>query len=226
MSGQINVEVDAPQQADLSLIMAEIREQYENLAAKNNRELEAWFKSKVRTKPWLCDQLNANHKLLYVTCCCLLQTDELTKEVAVNQEIISTSKSEVSELRRTLQNLEIELQSQLSMVHSRNIAFSILFLSLFQGWQENVSNTYFHFFSPPFVVQKAALEGTLADTEGRYSMQLQTLQMQVLGLEEQLTQLRADIENQSFEYKRLLDIKTRLEMEIAEYRRLLDGEGR
>lgn len=47
MSGQINVEVDSTPQADLSVIMAEIREQYENLAAKNNRELEAWFKAKV-----------------------------------------------------------------------------------------------------------------------------------------------------------------------------------
>lgn len=47
MSGQISVEVDSRPQADLSIIMAEVREQYENSAAKSNRELEAWFKAKV-----------------------------------------------------------------------------------------------------------------------------------------------------------------------------------
>lgn len=72
--------------------------------------------------------------------------------------------------------------------------------------------------------QKRALEAALDETKSRFSITLAGLQGQVLGLEDQLSHLRADLEKQKLQYSELLDIKTRLELEIADYRRLLEGE--
>uniref|UniRef100_A0A8C3BQ75 Keratin, type I cytoskeletal 19 n=1 Tax=Cairina moschata TaxID=8855 RepID=A0A8C3BQ75_CAIMO len=88
VAGQVSVELDSAPGIDLSKILADMRDQYELMAEKNRKDAEAWFHSK---------------------------TEELNREVAVNTEQLQSSKSEVSDLRRTLQGLEIELQSQLSM---------------------------------------------------------------------------------------------------------------
>ncbi|XP_006114360.1 keratin, type I cytoskeletal 14-like [Pelodiscus sinensis] len=159
LGGEITVEMDAAPGVDLTKILADMREQYESLAEKNRKEAEQWFYTK---------------------------TEELNREVAMNTEQLQSGKSEITELRRTIQGLEIELQSQLSM--------------------------------------KAALEGTLAETEARYGTQLAQLQALITSVEEQLAELRCDMERQNHEYKILVDVKTRLEQEIATYRRLLEGE--
>uniref|UniRef100_F7FXN8 Keratin, type I cytoskeletal 14 n=1 Tax=Ornithorhynchus anatinus TaxID=9258 RepID=F7FXN8_ORNAN len=159
VGGDVNVEMDAAPGVDLSRVLSEMRDQYEKMAEKNRKDAEDWFFSK---------------------------TEELNREVASNSELVQSSKTEISELRRTMQNLEIELQSQLSM--------------------------------------KASLEGSLEETKGRYCMQLSQIQGLISNVEEQLAQLRCEMEQQNQEYKILLDVKTRLEQEIATYRRLLEGE--
>ncbi|CAH2302530.1 keratin, type I cytoskeletal 19 [Pelobates cultripes] len=158
-TGQINVEMDAAPGINLTGILNSMRVEYEHLADKNRKDAEEWF---------------------------LKKSNELKKEITVGVQEVQTSRTEISDLKRTLQNLEIELQAQISM--------------------------------------KNSLEGTLSETEGRYCAQLSQLQVQITSIEEQLQQVRIDMERQNAEYQRLLDIKTRLEMEIETYRRLLEGE--
>ncbi|XP_005531498.1 PREDICTED: keratin, type I cytoskeletal 15-like [Pseudopodoces humilis] len=159
LTGTVNVEMDAVPGIDLTRVLAEMREQYEALAEKNRKDAEAWF---------------------------FTQTEELNREVATHTQQIQTSKSEITELRRTLQSLEIDLQSQLSM--------------------------------------KAGLEANLRDTEGRYCAQLAQIQALITSVEEQLSELRCDMERQNQDYRMLMDIKSRLEQEIATYRQLLEGQ--
>ncbi|KAM8819027.1 keratin, type I cytoskeletal 14 isoform 13-T13 [Rhynchonycteris naso] len=159
VGGQVSVEVDSAPGIDLAKILSDMRSQYEVMAEKNRKDAEAWFTS---------------------------QSEELNREVAGHTEQLQMSKTEVTDLRRTLQSLEIELQSQLSM--------------------------------------KAALEGTLAETEARFGAQLAQIQALISSIEAQLSDVRADTERQNLEYQQLMDIKTRLEQEIATYRSLLEGQ--
>ncbi|XP_041087473.1 keratin, type I cytoskeletal 13-like [Polyodon spathula] len=87
-SASVNVEVDAAPHQDLSRVLEETRAQYEGIAEKNHREIEAWYKSKF---------------------------DALNQQVTMNTAELEANKNKIIDLRRVLQGLEIELQSQLGM---------------------------------------------------------------------------------------------------------------
>ncbi|XP_063315284.1 keratin, type I cytoskeletal 47 kDa-like [Pelobates fuscus] len=86
--GQINVEMDAAPGLDLTKILNDMRANYEALAETNYRDAEQWFNQ---------------------------QSKELKKEISAGMDQVQTSKREISDLRRSLQTLEIELEAQQAM---------------------------------------------------------------------------------------------------------------
>ncbi|XP_038140666.1 keratin, type I cytoskeletal 50 kDa-like isoform X3 [Cyprinodon tularosa] len=90
-AGGISVEFDGPPSIDLNKVMEEIREHYEGVIAKNRRELEQWYQSKITV---------------------------VEKVAEDNSSSLGASRLEIKELKSTLQRLKIELQSHSSMKYS------------------------------------------------------------------------------------------------------------
>ncbi|KAM4622272.1 keratin, type I cytoskeletal 47 kDa-like [Discoglossus pictus] len=84
----VNVELDSAPAIDLSKILAEVREQYDHMIEKNLQAVEAWHRGQ-------CEPRN--------------------KEVTTNPQAIQITKPEVIDLKRTVQSMEFELQSLLSI---------------------------------------------------------------------------------------------------------------
>ncbi|XP_030637583.1 keratin, type I cytoskeletal 18-like [Chanos chanos] len=70
-----------------------------------------------------------------------------------------------------------------------------------------------------------SLEETLADTAGRYGRELARLNRILQQLEQDLSQVREQVERQASDYQELLNIKMKLEAEIDNYRGLLGDNG-
>nr|XP_002719186.1 keratin, type I cytoskeletal 23 [Oryctolagus cuniculus] len=157
---KVNVKVASTPGEDLTKVLEDMRQEYEFIIKKKHQELDAWFKE---------------------------QSAAVSQEAA-SPAAVQSSHSDIHELRRTFQALEIDLQAQ----HNR----------------------------------KSALESMLSETQSRYSCQLRDMQQVISHYEEELMQLRRDLERQNNEYKVLLGIKTHLEKEITTYRQLLEGDGR
>uniref|UniRef100_A0A8C5PD73 Keratin 18 n=1 Tax=Leptobrachium leishanense TaxID=445787 RepID=A0A8C5PD73_9ANUR len=80
----VTVELDAPNTQDLGKVMSEIRSQYDVLAQKNREDAEKWYQSKV---------------------------EEHTYQLTQDSQELQTARTSITELRRTLQSLEIELET-------------------------------------------------------------------------------------------------------------------
>ncbi|KAM9673391.1 keratin, type I cytoskeletal 18 isoform 2-T2 [Trichechus inunguis] len=83
-SSGLTVEVDAPKSQDLSKIMADIRAQYDELAQKNREELDKYWSRQI---------------------------EESTTVVTSQSAEIGAAEATLTELRRTVQSLEIDLDS-------------------------------------------------------------------------------------------------------------------
>ncbi|MCJ8746805.1 hypothetical protein PDJAM_G00145970 [Pangasius djambal] len=156
---QVNVELDAAQGPDLGAVMAELRAQYEGIASKNKEDAETWYLKKLET---------------------------VQSEVKESNEALRCAQNELSERRRFLQGLEVELDSLRKQV--------------------------------------SILEGNLGETSHKYTLEMEHMQGTLTQLEEELSQLRLDMQRTKTDYEQLLRVKQNLELEIATYRRLLEGD--
>lgn len=101
---------------------------------------------------------------------------------------------------------------------------SVCFQFVLFVFSQHVHGTIEFCWNPHPVFQVAALEGNLGETGQKYAMEMERLQATLNQLEEDLSQLRLDMQRNKTDYEQLLRIKQNLELEIATYRRLLEGE--
>ncbi|XP_024299332.2 keratin, type I cytoskeletal 42-like [Oncorhynchus tshawytscha] len=85
--GAVNVEMDCASSVDMSKVLEEMRTQYEGMITKNQRDAAKWFESKVEV---------------------------LQNQITTSTTEVKTSQSQVTDLKRTIQSLDIELHGLLT----------------------------------------------------------------------------------------------------------------
>ncbi|XP_033823297.1 keratin, type I cytoskeletal 13 [Periophthalmus magnuspinnatus] len=157
VGSDVHVTVDATPSVDLNGAMAEIREHYEGVIAKNRKELESWYNGKIAA---------------------------VEQEVITQTETLTVSRTEIKDLKSTLQRLQIELQSHLSMKASL---------------ETNLAET-----QARYAAQLAALQSAVTSLEA----QLAQIHASITANKQEydlLLDLKTRLELEIAEYRRLLD---------------------
>ncbi|XP_051852579.1 keratin, type I cuticular Ha1-like [Antechinus flavipes] len=161
LGDKLRMELDTAPPADLNRVLGEMRCQYEAMLETNRNDVDQWF---------------------------ITQCESISLQEMSCSEELQCCQSEILELKRSVNALEVELHAQHKM--------------------------------------KDCLENSLTESETRYSTELAQMQYLISNVEEQLAEIRADLERQNHEYQVLLDLKARLVCEISTYRNLLEREDR
>ncbi|XP_068118197.1 keratin, type I cytoskeletal 17-like [Hyperolius riggenbachi] len=157
LGARINVELNAAPSVDLNEALSEIREEYENLMDRNLKEAESLF---------------------------LQRSEALTREVESGSEELQSMETEVIEMKRCMQALEIELQSEQSLT------------SALEGTLGETEGA--------FGSKLGELQGTINGLEselGQIRSDLESQNQDYKALMDQKTHLEMEIAT----YKRLLD---------------------
>ncbi|XP_039112673.1 keratin, type I cuticular Ha8-like [Hyaena hyaena] len=159
LGDKLQIKLDAEPTVDMSRVLEEMRCHYEAMMQTGRNDVEQWFQD---------------------------QSESISKQDMSCSEELQCCQSEILELRRTVNALEVELQAQHSL--------------------------------------KDCLQNSLCESDARFGTELAQMQILISNVEEQLSEIRADLERQNQEYQVLLDVKARLECEINTYRKLLESE--
>ncbi|KAM9856936.1 keratin, type I cytoskeletal 20-like [Aulostomus maculatus] len=153
----VKVEVDSPDPVDLSKVLHELRQEYESLVLKNKLELEKWYQTKMDS----------------------LQTDIITFTTEAK-----TVSSQLAELKRSYQSLEINRQSIITEVQC-----------LHQSLEE-IKNRY------------SSQLGQLQATINKLEVELQQVKVSIEQQQAEyrlLLDIKMRLEMEIAEYRRLLD---------------------
>lgn len=114
------MELDTAPTVDLNKVLDEMRCQYERVLANNRRDAEEWFAAQVSAlgKGQTSERVPCLSSLMGS----LFQTEELNQQQMSSAEQLQGCQTEILDLKRTANALEIELQAQQTLVRGMNSA--------------------------------------------------------------------------------------------------------